>query len=202
MAGEPSPGGRERELNARRARLPHSRSEITMQHAEEWSPDYGAGDIKFETRETPNVAIGSTKSISSPSLLVQDPLPLLQMRFNWEAGIAPESPELCPLDDFYGFFEGSRAASRSFRYACLDALDDSCSRKKALITKHLTEHQTRYRTNLVLSSPRARQARLAEGLQYSLRPLSTHMSLLVKMPTKPDYSYEIIRIAKGSRLSR
>lgn len=89
-----------------------------MQHAEERSPDYGAGDIKFETGETPNVAIGSTKSISSPSLLVQDSLPLLQMRFSWEAGIAPESPELCPLDDFYGFFEGSRAASRSFRYAC------------------------------------------------------------------------------------
>lgn len=62
-----------------------------MQHAEERSPDYGAGDIKFETGETPNVAIGSTKSIRSPSLLVQDPLPLLQMRFSWEAGIAPES---------------------------------------------------------------------------------------------------------------
>lgn len=55
-----------------------------MQHAEERSPDYGAGDIKFETGETPNVAIGSTKSISSPSLLVQDPLPLLQMRFSLE----------------------------------------------------------------------------------------------------------------------
>ena len=121
--------------------------------------------------------LGPQELIRSPSLLVQDPLPLLQIRFSWEAGIAPESPGLWPLDDFCDFFEGSRAASRSFRYAC--------SRKKALTTKRLTEHQTRYRTSLVLSSPRACQARLAEGLQYSLKPLSTHMNLLVKLLTKP-----------------
>lgn len=123
-------------------------------------------------------------------ILVQDPVPLIQLGSGQSSGDATSSYQA-----FLGvFFEGSRAASPSFRYAC--------SRKKALTTKHLTEHQTKYRTSLVSSSPRARQVHLAEGLQYSLLRLATHLNLLIKLLTKTDYSYEFIRIAKGSRLSR
>lgn len=41
-----------------------ARSEITMQHADERSPDCGAGDIKHETSKPgrPNVEIGSTRT--------------------------------------------------------------------------------------------------------------------------------------------
>lgn len=60
-AQEPSPGDLVRELHMQRTRLQSARSEIATQHSNERSPDHSAGDIKFGTKEMPDIGIGSTK---------------------------------------------------------------------------------------------------------------------------------------------